>query len=208
MAGIRIIGGHLRGRKLAYSGDLRTRPMKDRVREAMFNLLGNDVVGTHALDLFAGSGALALEALSRGSVRATFIEQHFPTADLIRQNVAALGVAEQSQVHAANTLLWVRRRPALPLDRPWLVFCSPPYAFYSQRAEAMRELLAVLAADAPLGSLLVVEADDRFDLAELPGSYDWQVRPYPPAVLAIGRRESGPPPPLVPGEPPGDNAPT
>ena len=64
--GVRIIGGKFRGRKLEYSGDPRTRPMKDRVREALFNLLGHGVEGKVAIDLFAGTGALALEALSRG----------------------------------------------------------------------------------------------------------------------------------------------
>ena len=77
---MRIIGGKFRGRKLEYSGDLRTRPMKDRVREALFNLLGNAVEGKIAIDLFAGTGALGLEALSRGASRAVFIERHRPTA--------------------------------------------------------------------------------------------------------------------------------
>ena len=71
---------------------LRMRPMKDRVREAIFNLIGPAIRGKHAMDLFAGTGALGLEALSRGADRATFIEQHFPTAKIIRQNIAALGV--------------------------------------------------------------------------------------------------------------------
>lgn len=189
VAGVRIIGGTLRGRKLTYSGDPRTRPMKDRVREAVFNLLGDDVAGKQALDLFAGSGALGLEALSRGSRRAVFLEQHFPTAEIIRQNAAALGVADQVEVHPGNTLLWAKRRPVLPSDAPWLVFCSPPYAFYVDRAEAMQELLASLADDAPAGSLLVVESDDRFDTAGLPSALDWQVRAYPPAVVAIGRKK-------------------
>lgn len=188
VAGLRIIGGTLRGRKVTYSGDQRTRPMKDRVREAVFNLLGDDVAGTQVLDLFAGSGALGLEALSRGARRAVFLEQHFPTADIIRQNAASLGVADQVEVHPANTFLWAKRRPALPTDAPWLVFCSPPYAFYTDRADAMGELLATLAEDAPAGSLLVVESDDRFDTARLPAGFEWQVRPYPPAVVAIGRR--------------------
>ena len=91
----RIIGGQLRGKKLFYSGDDRTRPMKDRVREAVFNLLGPAVVGKHALDLFAGTGALGFEALSRGAAAATFVERHFPTADHLRQTAASLGVADR-----------------------------------------------------------------------------------------------------------------
>src|SRR5205823_2176218 len=77
-AELRIIGGRMRGRKLVYGGDQRTRPMKDRTREAVFNLLGPGVTGTHAIDLFAGTGALGLEAISRGAESATLIEQHFP----------------------------------------------------------------------------------------------------------------------------------
>ncbi len=65
VAGVRIIGGQLRGRRINYSGDARTRPMKDRLREAIFNLIGPSIRGKHVLDLFAGTGALALEALSR-----------------------------------------------------------------------------------------------------------------------------------------------
>ena len=84
--GVRIIAGCFRGRKLHYSGDPRTRPMKDRVRQALFNRLGPDVEGTLAVDLFAGTGALGLEALSRGATRAILIEQHRPTArDLQRR---------------------------------------------------------------------------------------------------------------------------
>ena len=81
--GVRIIGGRFRGRKIEYAGDLRTRPMKDRVRQAVFDRLATTVRGKHAIDLFAGTGALGLEALSRGALRATFIEQHLPTAKAI-----------------------------------------------------------------------------------------------------------------------------
>src|SRR5262245_27839595 len=88
----RIIGGALRGRKLIYTGDPRTRPMKDRVREALFNRLSTSVRNKHAIDLFAGTGALGLEAMSRGASGATLVDRHFPTAELIRQNAASLGI--------------------------------------------------------------------------------------------------------------------
>ena len=111
-----IIGGKFRGRKLEYSGDLRTRPMKDRVREALFNLLGHGCEGKVAIDLFAGTGALALEALSRGATRAVFIEQHRPTAQTIQRNAATLGVEANVEITSANTFFgpnafptWARR---------------------------------------------------------------------------------------------------
>lgn len=108
VSGVRIIGGRFRGRRLHYNGDIRTRPMKDRLREAIFNLVGPSIRGKHALDLFAGTGALALEALSRGASRATLIEQHHPTASTIRQSVVELDVEARAEVVAANVFIWCK----------------------------------------------------------------------------------------------------
>ncbi|HEX5447160.1 MAG TPA: RsmD family RNA methyltransferase [Pirellulales bacterium] len=183
---MRIIGGVLRGRKIDYSGDQRTRPMKDRVREAVFNLLG-DVAGMRALDLFAGTGVLGFEALSRGASRALFLEQHFPTADRIRRSAADLDVESACEVVAADTLLWLRRGvPPADDQRPWLVFCSPPYDLYVSRRDAMLALVEQLWAAAPLESRFVVEADERFDLALLPEPAAWRLRDYPPARVGVG----------------------
>jgi 16S rRNA (guanine966-N2)-methyltransferase len=183
---LRIIGGKFRGRKLAYSGDPRTRPMKDRVRESAFNLLGEIDERVHAIDLFAGTGALGLEALSRGAGHATFIEQHFPTAAIIRQNGQALGCSERITIAPANTFIWAKRNPDLG-DRPWVVFCSPPYAFYDERQEEMLQLIGTFVGRCPAGSQIVVEADKRFDFQTLPYADTWRVRGYPPAVLGILR---------------------
>jgi 16S rRNA (guanine966-N2)-methyltransferase len=182
--GLRIIGGSMRGRKLAYTGDIRTRPMKDRVREAVFNLLGVGVAGTHAIDLFAGTGALGLEAISRGAARGTFIERHYPTAKLIEQNIAALGLGDRAKVVFGDAFLWTgtfQSEAAVPLT----VFCSPPYDFYVERQEEMLKLIERWAGSAPKGSLVVVEADERFDFTELARLGDWDVRSYPPAVIGI-----------------------
>lgn len=187
---VRIIGGTLRGRKLEYNGDERTRPMKDRVREAVFNLLG-DVGGARAIDLFAGTGALGFEALSRGAFDAWFIEQHFPTADRIRRSAAALGVESACQVVAADTLLWFRRGASFPAgDRPWLVFCSPPYDLFVSRRDEMLALIEQLWAAAPAESRFVVEADERFDFAQLPNAAAWRWREYPPARVGVGVKHS------------------
>ena len=188
--GVRIIGGQFRGRRLRYRGDPRVRPMKDRVREAVFNLLGPCVKGMHAVDLFAGTGALGLEALSRGAARATLIEQHHPTAQVLRENVAALGVESIAEVITANVFLRTRWEDRLG-DTPWLVFCSPPYAFYVERAGPMLELLGGLLAAAPAQSAVVVEADQRFDFQRLPDPAAWDVRAYPPAVIGIYVKTTG-----------------
>jgi len=182
--GVRIIGGTFRGRKLEYSGDLRTRPMKDRVRESLFNLLGTSVEGKTAIDLFAGTGALGLEALSRKASRAVLIERHRPTAEMIRRNAAMLGVEAVVDVTSTDTFLWVKRMPDLG-TAPWLVFCSPPYELYVSRKNDVLAMLSQLIEQSPPGSLLAVEADNRFDFHELPDAGRWDTRSYPPAILAI-----------------------
>ncbi len=162
--------------------------MKNRVREAVFNLLGPAVRGTHAIDLFAGTGALGLEALSRGASRATLLERHFPAADIIRENAATLGVSDVAEVLACDTFIYFKS----PFDlgeMPWTVFCSPPYEFYVSRAEALLELIGGLMSRAPEGSLFAVEADRQFDFDRLPSAEQWDVRAYPPAVVGVFRIE-------------------
>jgi 16S rRNA (guanine966-N2)-methyltransferase len=161
--------------------------MKDRVREAVFNLLG-DVSGRFTIDLFAGTGALGFEALSRGAQAAVFVEQHFPTADVLRKNATSLGLNDRCEVLAADTLVWFRREIRLPKslpDVPWLVFCSPPYELFVSRKEALVHLLSELWQAAPPGSAFVVEADRRFDFALLPEPGKWLLRDYPPAHIGL-----------------------
>lgn len=105
---LRVIGGRFRGKHIQYLGDPRTRPMKQRVREAAFNLLGDQVVGAHVLDLFAGTGALTWEAFSRGAVSATLLERHFPSVKILHANATALGVTEHITVEATDSFFWSR----------------------------------------------------------------------------------------------------
>ncbi|RIK83553.1 MAG: SAM-dependent methyltransferase [Planctomycetota bacterium] len=207
---MRIIGGRFRGRKLKYEpfrvGDEPvTRPMKHRVREAIFNLISIGSEGRLAIDLFAGTGALGLEALSRGAAHAVFIERHVPTARVIEENVKSLGVDEQTTLLTTSAFVWAKRElpnaasgernadgaalaPGsafrLPLSAfPWLVFCSPPYAFFTDRRPEMLELISALTHYAPADSICVVEADEKFDFGQLSGR--WDVRSYLPAVVGI-----------------------
>jgi 16S rRNA (guanine966-N2)-methyltransferase len=166
--------------------------MKDRVREAVFNLLG-DIQGMTALDLFAGTGALGFEALSRGAKAAVFVEQHFPTADVLRKNAALLELADRCEIAAADTLIWFGRANRLSQrtgGSPWLVFCSPPFELFVTRRDPMLRLLEQLWQAAPPGSAFVVEADDRFDLSLLPEADRWLSRSYPPAHVALAWKEN------------------
>jgi 16S rRNA (guanine966-N2)-methyltransferase len=189
----RIIGGDLRRRRLPHVPGAGTRPMKDRVRETLFDLLGTSVRGALALDLFAGTGALGFEALSRGAARVILAERHFPTAEALRRTARELGVADRCDVRPGDVLLWSRRFPDLPADAPWLAFVSPPWAMFDPSHARHAELLALVDTvrqAAPEGSTLVVEADTAFDAALLPDSAAWESRPIPPAaiyLLRVGR---------------------
>ena len=185
---LRIVGGTFRGRKLLFHGEPHTRPMKDRVREAIFNLLGPGVKGLYVIDLFAGTGALGLEALSRGATGATFVEHHFPTADVIQQNIDSLNLTSQCRVVSANTFLWIRKPIELPAT-PWLVLCSPPFDCFVDRCDEMLGLIGHFFDRAPDGSRIVVESDERFDPNLLPDAERWDVRTYLPAVVGIYRKE-------------------
>jgi 16S rRNA (guanine966-N2)-methyltransferase len=203
---LKIIGGKHRGRKLTYEPFRRgedpvTRPMKHRVRESIFNLVGVGSEGRHAIDLFAGTGALGLEALSRGSVHATFIERHVPTARVIEQNIKGLGVEGQSTLLMTSAFLWGKRNltkrkaesgergsevtsidssaPSsafpFPLSAlPWLVFCSPPYDFFVSRQEETLGLIAAVMEHCPPDSIVVTESDERFDATLLPTGEQYQ----------------------------------
>jgi 16S rRNA (guanine(966)-N(2))-methyltransferase RsmD len=184
---LRIVGGRFRGHKLTYHGDPVTRPMKHRIREAIFNLVGPSVKEMHAIDLFAGTGALGIEAISRGAQGATFVERHFPTADVIEQNIEQLGISENCAVARANTFMWVRTEPDFPA-LPWLVLCSPPYDLFVEETDQMLVLISHFMQLALPGSLIVVESDARFDTGQLPDQSEWDVRQYPPSTIALYRK--------------------
>lgn len=156
---LRVIGGSLRGRRFSAPPGRHTRPTADAVREAIFNALGAllELEGVHALDLFAGSGALGIEALSRGAAHCTFVESHARTAAGIRANLQALGLpAARWQVVTARAEAWLpHARLAPPVD---LVLADPPYAYGGHDA-----LLAALAASALLapGAVIVLEMARR-----------------------------------------------
>jgi 16S rRNA (guanine966-N2)-methyltransferase len=192
---LRIIGGKWRGRQIRYSGDPLTRPMKDNIREAVFNLIGGWIPGKTAIDLFAGTGAIGLEALSRGAEQAIFVERHFPTARIIEQNIADLDANNLSTVVTSDTFFWARDflKQASVSARPWAVFCSPPYDLYRTKPEAMLELIDSLLRASPEGSVFVVESDARFDSRSLPQFVKWRVREYPPATIHVWRpADTGP----------------
>lgn len=119
---MRIIGGTARGRTLVGPSSDGTRPLADRAREALFNIFGPGIRGERVLDLFAGTGAVGLEALSRGAASATFVERDSRALADIRANLDALGFADRGTTVAADAVSY----PARARDRFDVVFAGPP----------------------------------------------------------------------------------
>jgi 16S rRNA (guanine966-N2)-methyltransferase len=119
---LRIIGGEWRGRRIRFAARPGIRPTPDRVRETLFNWLAPVVEGSRCLDLFAGSGALGLEALSRGAAAATFVESDRMSAERLRETIATLG-AKHALVVQAEALRWLDGPP----ERFDIVFLDPPF---------------------------------------------------------------------------------
>jgi 16S rRNA (guanine966-N2)-methyltransferase len=151
---VRIVGGSLGGRVLRAPEGRATRPTSEKVREALFNILGS-VDGDHVLDLFAGSGALGIEALSRGAAHVTFVDAGRPALTAVRANLAQLGVADRADVIAADAVATAGR---LVPGQPWrLVFVDPPYA--SELAQ--KAVLALPVSHLAPGAVVVIEHDRR-----------------------------------------------
>jgi 16S rRNA (guanine966-N2)-methyltransferase len=161
---IRIIGGAWRGRRFRFADVPDIRPTPDRVRETLFNWLGSRVVGARCLDLFAGSGVLGLEALSRGAASAVLVEQNAQAAQGLTALIAELK-ASAARVEREDALRFLRRA-ATPFD---IVFLDPPFTggLLSQAANRLEEG-GWLAPDA----LVYVESAAREPLPRLPGN--WQ----------------------------------
>jgi 16S rRNA (guanine966-N2)-methyltransferase len=125
---MRVIGGEFRSRRLKSIPGLATRPTPDRLRETLFNILGPAIEGAVFLDAYAGTGAVGIEALSRGARHAIFLERSKAAAQVIRENLASLGLEDRATVVLARALAAIARYPA------GVVFLDPPYDLESEYA--------------------------------------------------------------------------
>lgn len=151
---MRIIAGSLKGRRLATPTWEGLRPTSDKLRETLFNVLGGRTEGAHVLDLFAGTGAVGLEALSRGAALVVGVESDRRAAALIARNLAACGRTADYTIHSGDVLTALARlRPARAFD---IVFLDPPYAF-----TRTRDVLAAAVAHLSPEGVLVLERATR-----------------------------------------------
>jgi 16S rRNA (guanine966-N2)-methyltransferase len=178
---MRVIAGRLGGRRLVAPRGMATRPTSDRVREALFSMLG-DVEGARVLDLYAGTGALGIEALSRGAARAVFVESARPALAALRENLTALGLEGCSRIvaQAAERAAPTLRAPEGMFD---LVFADPPYAALAAAA-AVVSTLTTSGALAP-GARLVLEHAARDPAPALPGLEPRPSRTYGDTSVTI-----------------------
>ena len=142
---MRIIAGEAKGRKLYAPGGEDTRPTADRIRESVFGILGPRVLGARVLDLFGGTGALALEALSRGAARATIVDSSVKAIACIRRNAEAVLGADMARAEIIPRRL--PSRPSSASRQPFdLVFLDPPYRMEAAYGDALTRLRAARAA--------------------------------------------------------------
>jgi 16S rRNA (guanine966-N2)-methyltransferase len=168
---MRVIAGKFRSRQLRSLKGVALRPTSDRLRETLFNILGSHVACSRFVDLFAGTGAVGIEALSRGAPEAIFIERHAPAAALIRKNLESLEIKTGARVLSVDALHGLElleqeleRGPRLPT----LVFLDPPYG----NTEDYDRVLSFLGFAALLDeeSLVIAEHRKNFDLPETIGN--------------------------------------
>ncbi len=172
---MRIVAGRWRGRRIEAPPGLDVRPTLDRVREAWMSILQRDIPGSRVVDLFAGSGALGLEALSRGAASAEFVEKDARTIRVLRKNIEALEAGDSLKIHRTDALKFVKTLGRSEYD---IAFADPPYA------GGAALMLAEVWLNTPFARILSVEHDAR---EPLPGSTE--ARRYGSSAITFYRIE-------------------
>ena len=173
---MRVVGGRLKGRNIASPASRDIRPTQDRLRESLFNILvhayGDPIEGARVLDLFAGTGALGIEAVSRGAAFTLFVDNGAEARALLRNNVEALGLGGVTKVYRRDA---TNLGPAHPVEPFSLVFCDPPYG----KGLAEHALVSLRAGGwLTPGALLVIEESKAAAFAAPDGFEELERRAY------------------------------
>ncbi len=156
---MRVIAGTYRSRPLAAPPGLSTRPTSDRLRETLFNVLAPRIQNAAFLDLYAGSGAIGIEALSRGSARVTFVERAAPALKVLRANLDRLTITQGFRIHSGTVASFLRAAgKASPMPEPHeVVFMDPPYDAASEYATVLNLLGGEASAFLAPGAVVIAE---------------------------------------------------
>jgi 16S rRNA (guanine966-N2)-methyltransferase len=177
---VRVIAGSLGGRQFESPGSFKTHPMGDKVRGALFNILG-DIEGLTVLDAFAGSGALSFEAISRGAVSAIAIDNDRAAQRIITANIRALRLGRQVKLISASANAWLQTNQDAQFD---IVLCDPPYN------DLQPNLVLRLAATTKREGIFVLSWPGSEDTPAIPGFIQVELRNYGDAQLAFYRLDA------------------
>jgi 16S rRNA (guanine966-N2)-methyltransferase len=142
------------------------------------------------IDLFAGTGAMSLEALSRGARNAVLVERRIPAAKLIEKTAAEIGLSGSVRIVRGDAFWWSAQAPEGPPQRCLVFFC-PPYELFRTQRKSLIELCRHWVDATEPGSLFVLEADTPLLVDELPALASWDIRSYAPTIIAIGEKIAG-----------------
>lgn len=184
---LRIVAGDLRGRRIACSVNPKrgVRPTPDRVRESLFNILGDAVVDRPFFDVFAGSGVMGLEAISRGASCALFVERDLRLAQEIEKHAREFGVSDRTRIVRVDAYRWAALWE-VP-NQSVIVFVSPPFADIEKRTDDLLALLGSLADKSPSGSMVVFQTEQHSALNGHPALAGWEQRRYGRNTLLLHR---------------------
>jgi 16S rRNA (guanine(966)-N(2))-methyltransferase RsmD len=184
---LRIVSGSLRGRKVSVNVQPHLRPTPDMVREALFSILGHAVPDRPFFDVFAGTGVVGLEAISRGASKVTFVERDFRVAAEIERHLKEFRVADRAVLVRADVYRWGERweAPAEPVN----VFFSPPFADFGRRPDEFLGLVRGVQQKVAPGSVVVVQGERNAIADEDTVFAGWDIRHYGRNELLIWVRE-------------------
>jgi 16S rRNA (guanine966-N2)-methyltransferase len=191
MRPMRIIAGEFRGRKLLPPESDVTRPVTDRVKQSVFDILTPMIDGSRVYDCFAGTGSMGLECLSRGAAHVTFFEADRSALARLKKNIATLDIADRSQVIAGDLFKWLATTQ--PPTKANLIFLDPPYRFLTELADNLRSLAAAVAANHLAHEGSVIFRHDAADSLDLPALPCYDRREYGGMVVELLSSTGGPP---------------
>jgi 16S rRNA (guanine966-N2)-methyltransferase len=187
---IRIVAGSLRGRKLTCNVNANLRPTPQRVREALFSILGNAVPERPFFDVFAGTGVIGLEAISRGAASVMFVERDFRLIADLERHIDEFGLGNAARIARTDVYRWIERWE--PPNEPVTLFLSPPFRDFEHRLDELLNGIAQLQERIAPGSVLVLQAESNAPLDELPVRSAWDERRYGRNLLLIWVKEKDP----------------
>ncbi len=184
---VRIVAGSLRGRKLSCHVNPDLRPTPQMVREALFSILGNAIPDRLFVDLFAGTGVVGVEALSRGASGTAFVERDLRLAQDIERHLRRFDLMKKAKLYRTDAYRWIAawRAPAEPVN----VFLSPPFPDLTHRTGELLEALAQLQEKVADGSVIVLQSERGSPLEDASELQTWEERRYSRNVLLLWQKE-------------------